>query len=274
MPPTRQGVCMIYFHDVTNKRICRFESLPFEGRVVIELLTGVVIRPVKAGHEALEEALTNAVVLDDWAEVLQTLNDCSKTMRKLHRLLIMHSTNHDVFGPPEKQRVCVDVTDKTARLGMLVVSDPMLRALAVPVGTTLCLNSQGCPVQGGSPVLVTTLINEIDTWAKALIRQLPSETATDLLAQWVRAWNKQLDAIRQIMQVDIDRLPDEIDWSNLLSATEVMKVLEIASTTLSRYRDGRVPSHKPPFPKPITYKGRSPYWCKNQIRAWRDSVDI
>lgn len=263
---------MIYFHDVTNKRICRFESLPFEGWVVIELLTGVVIRSVKAGREALEEVLTNAVVLDDWAEILQTLNDYSKTMRKLHRLLITHSTNHGVFGPPEKQRVCVEVTDKTTRLGMLVVSDPMLRALAVPVGTVLCLNSQGCPVQGGSPVLVKTLISEIDTWAKALIRQLPSQTAIDLLAQWECTWDKQLDAIRQIMQVDVDRLPDEIDWSNLLSAAEVMKALGIASTTLSRYRYGRVPSHKPPFPKPITYKGRSPYWCKSQIRTWRDTT--
>ena len=274
MPSTRQEASMIYFHDVTNKRICRFECLPFEGRVMVELFTGAVIRPVKTDRESLEEALTNAVVLDDWADILQTLNDYSKAMRKLHRLLITHSTNHDVFGPPEKQRVCVEVTDKTTRLGMLVVSDSMLRALAVPVGTTLCLNAQGYPVQGGSPTLVNTLISEIDTWAKTMIRQLPSETATDLLAQWECAWNRQLDAIRQIMQVDIDRLPDEIDWSNLLSATEVMKVLEIASTTLSRYRDGRVPSHKPPFPKPITYKGRSPYWCKNQIRAWRDSVDI
>jgi predicted DNA-binding transcriptional regulator AlpA len=265
---------MIYFHDVTNKRICRFECLPFEGRVMIELFTRAVIRPVKAGRESLEEALTNAVVLDDWVDILQTLDDYSKTMRKLHRLLIMHSTNHDVFGPSEKQRVCVEVTDKATRLGMLVVSDSMLRALAVPVGTTLCLNAQGHPVQGGSPILVTTLISDIDTWAKTLIRQLPSGTAIVTLAQWERGWNEQLDAIRQIVQVDADRLPDEIDWSSLLSAAEVLKVLGIASTTLSRYRDGRVPSHKPPFPKPITYKGRSPYWCKSQIRTWRDSTHL
>lgn len=263
---------MIYFHDVTNKRICRFESLPFEGWVVIELLTGVVIRPVKAGHEALEEALTNSVVLDDWHDILQTVNNYNKTMRKLHRLLITHSTNHDVFGPPEKQRVCVEVTDKTTRLGMLVVSDSMLRALAVPVGTVLCLNSQGCPVQGGSPVLVKTLISEIYTQATTLIRQLPPETAKVLLAQWECTWDKHQTAIKQIMRIDIDGLPDEFNWNDLLSSAAVMKALGIASTTLSRYRYGQVPAHKPPFPKPITYKGRSPYWCKSQIRTWRDTT--
>lgn len=57
-------------------------------------------------------------------------------------------------------------------------------------------------------------------------------------------------------------------WDDLVSSTEALEVLGVAITTLNRYRQGNVPEGRPPFPEPKRYRGRTAYWCREDLVQW------
>jgi len=58
------------------------------------------------------------------------------------------------------------------------------------------------------------------------------------------------------------------DWEGLVNSNEAMRILSVSSTTLNRYRSGNYPAGRAAFPTPVKYKGRSPYWHRDDLIRW------
>lgn len=105
---------------------------------------------------------------------------------------------------------------------------------------------------------------------------MPTAQTLDQLHQLQRELHARLrgvdDCIHRIGQLleGLEDVPPLLttDWDELASCAEALDILSISSTTLNRYRGGRVPQGRPAFPSPVRFKGRSPYWRREDLIRW------
>lgn len=76
---------------------------------------------------------------------------------------------------------------------------------------------------------------------------------------------------REVNTMRQDRQLPLLGGDPVMTTKEVLAYLRVSSTTLNRYRVGRVPKGKPPFPKPI---GRGAYgkrYRRQDIERWSNA---
>jgi predicted DNA-binding transcriptional regulator AlpA len=56
-----------------------------------------------------------------------------------------------------------------------------------------------------------------------------------------------------------------------MNGVEVCEYLRVKRTSLARYMAGQLPPDKPPFPKPVESVGKTKYWAKEDIIAWKSA---
>jgi predicted DNA-binding transcriptional regulator AlpA len=213
--------------------------------------------------------------MDDYDYQINVLINQKFKLKQLVWLLGVHAGNTDTFGSPEGLRVMWihGPEDVVTNFGLCIASPSFLQALKV---NAAAIGVNGGLFFNGQAVSVEDYIRECQTAANHALEAFPAGTIREgVTAQWHSAMQAIMHSLHTRLGPSASKEGTvhvhDIPWFELASAQEVMMMLDIANTTLSRYRSGDVPGHKPPFPDPIRFKGRSPHWTKEQIREWRDA---
>jgi len=154
--------------------------------------------------------------------------------------------------------------DDATDMALCVHNSAVLHAFKVQ---GLALDATGTLLSTGTDSPVTDIIDYIDQRALELIDVLPSKYRSHIAAQWNA---HKLPIIQQLEEVRALPTPlADVSWHDYVGTQDVMRMLSVSMSSLNRYRAGVIPAHKPPFPTPVRYKGRSPFWLKHTIVTWR-----
>lgn len=227
-----------------------------------------------AGSES-NDYLKGTIGQDDYSYHIETLLAQQVKLKQLAWLLGHHAGNTETFGPAESYRLMWTTRreDSIIDFGLCITAPAFLRALKVKEAA---VGIGGDVFHGGQTMSVIEFVRDVqDKACDALAAFQAGTIRTGVTNQWQAAIDDTLTNILAHLELRSfkDATPQlgDTQWWELFSLQDVLGVLDIASTTLSRYRNGEVPGHKPPFPDPVRFKGRTPYWTKDQIRHWRDA---
>lgn len=57
----------------------------------------------------------------------------------------------------------------------------------------------------------------------------------------------------------------------VMSTSQVLSYLGVSRTTLRRYRAGKLPKGKPPFPRPFSRTAEGKIYISSEIRKWNEA---
>lgn len=246
----------------------------------VEIIRTVV--PTERGKETmyqLEEFLTgNALALVPgekldsirqhehlhiWSKELFMMEVYTNMIRDVHRVVEHHGANDEIFGPRSQHELVIFHGNGGMKVGLRIVNDAMLLAIDCLVSG---VQVDGSILRQGTVTRFKSILQMVTGKARHFIDSLPKQARDAMNRQWAQAINDEVDAVDRFYSRSFNE-----GWQDFLSIRQVCDRLNVSDTTLTRYRDGRVPGDAPVFPAPDRYKGRSPYWHRTSLTRWEES---
>lgn len=243
----------------------------------VELIRTVT--PVEKGKETmyqLEEFLTgNALALVPaekldsirqhehlhlWGKELFMMEVYTNMVRDVHRVVEHHGANEEIFGPRSSHELVIYHGNGGMKVGLRIVNDALLLAIDCLVAG---IHSDGTIMRQGTVTRFKSILGVVTGKARHFIDSLPKVCHGAMNRQWAEAIGAEVDAIDHFYSRSFNE-----GWQDFLNIQAVCDKLNVSPTTLTRYRDGRVPGDAPQFPSPDRYKGRSPYWHRTTLSRW------
>jgi len=261
---------ILFFNPTTNRAegVCKAHLAQSTGDhtlIVFDAITRDTVSVI-ADHE-VSQLVSNHLNIDRYRAEFDTLERQLNTAISLLRVVTAHSDNHDVFGLPDQQRVHIPSNNvPRPRVGMSVRNKAVLQAFKTDA---LYLTQHGQRASDGLDYTLDEALDLINRQAHGAIAVLPDVIRVSVTLQWRGHYTPLLRHIAEIL----NQPPKMADatWDEYIDSREVIRILNVSITSLNRYRAGEIPSHKPPFPTPARSKGRSSYWLRHTIIAWRDT---
>ncbi|QTH80452.1 hypothetical protein PA10_00254 [Pseudomonas phage pPa_SNUABM_DT01] len=242
-----------------------------------------ILRPVNASERAnpesfyqLEEFLTGTVIqmvatkdlnhfrqhenLHVWGKELYTMEMYVNLLRDVHRMVIVHGPNTEVFGPQPDQGFIMKSIGNKMHVGMQVTNQAVLMALDTHIAGIM---ADGTILREGTVSSFDSFVAMAQQRVDNALSIITTEASGCLRRQWDQAAGLEIHEIQHFYVRNTST-----DWKDYLDLQRVMDILNVSHTTINRYRAGQVPAGCDPFPKPDRFRGRSPYWHKNTIDGW------
>lgn len=97
------------------------------------------------------------------------------------------------------------------------------------------------------------------------------DTAINVLTDSIEKMETQLELMKKQLYVlkTVSGFTEDTDL--YMSTREVCDLLNISTNTLARYKNGKVPSRKPPFPKPVMRSDRGKMYERGAVFLWKEA---
>ncbi|MNO12987.1 hypothetical protein D3C76_26070 [compost metagenome] len=226
---------------------------------VEEFLTGNVLRMVAARN--LNEVRQHEN-LHVWGKELYAMEMYVNLLRDVHRMVIHHGSNTEVFGSSSGQEFIMKQVGNKIHVAMRVSNLAMLKALDTPVAGIM---ADGTILRDGTVTTFESFLSLAMGRIETALKVITNGSNVALKRQWEEAAGME---IHEIQHFYVAARPLSDNWDDYLDLQGVCDLLRLSDTTVNRYRGGHVPAGRDDFPKADRYRGRSPYWLKSTIVAW------
>lgn len=225
-----------------------------------EFLTGNALALVPANKL---DSIRQHEHLHLWGKELFMMETYTNMVRDVHRVVEHHGANDEVFGPRSAHELVIFHGNGGMKVGLRIVNEAMLLAIDLLVAG---IQVDGTILRQGTVTRFKSILQLVTGKTRHYIDAMPVNVRLALNRQWAEAIGEEVNAIDHFYARSFNE-----GWSDFLNIMAVCDKLNVSPTTLTRYRDGRVPSATATFPSPDRFKGRSPYWHKSTITRWEES---